>query len=820
MTFQQEAATASKATSEVPAGLLAGLRVVDLGGGLAARVLGMLLAEQGAQVVGVVDLACPSVDPVLDAILGRGKLEVAIDPCTSEGRASIDRLVASADVVVTDLSADTLVKWGLDFDRIRAGVNPGLISCTIPAFTTADPRSRSQAGDAMAGAAGCLYERALGSPRFHLFPVPSILGALFAASGVIAGLVARQDSGRGQHVEANLFGSSLFAQILLVLMRTGVPRGFLPLKLVATPFMKSWECRDGRWAYLHVTLPSHNARLLDVLIGAGLAQQAEELRAVLSEQTMRDPSQVGSISEARQIVRVLKRIFLLRTADEWEASLGKELCCIKVRTIDEWLRDSLDAGMSDASVVNDPVFGSMILPGPGVVCPEQPAVIGPRIQDASVLPKWLEAWEAVPRSSPTPEDESSVLSKPQPPLAGIRVVDLSRIIAGPCAARVLAELGAEVTSIQSPTSLDWALSFHLMFNAGKRSVTIDAADDAGKLAIQAVLGDIEPHVVLQNYRHLDVARVVGVGPETLRAKFPDLVYAHLNAYGDKGTWQERPGFEQVVQAVSGIQMTYGEEGRPRLLPTPVIDIGSGLSGAMAALLGLYHQRRTGQGVFVTTHLTWVAVLLQVRQVAAVQRDACLRAAAQRGTPQVIDAGLEVLADIVRTRDGNVCVVGPRRDVSAWLAGLGIEFSQDKASQLQEVGHRLRWKSLATLQNGLVAAGLADRVVLMPSQKLRTLLKDLEGLNLGLDVPLRKQTYPGCPMDMAVLRSPLRLSRTPLVNLAPPPLRGANTREALARVGIEVPEGHNVSPYPKDPPYLPWLASLVRWGFFAWRSGNI
>jgi crotonobetainyl-CoA:carnitine CoA-transferase CaiB-like acyl-CoA transferase len=806
-------------TTTPSSGLLAGLRVVDLGEGLSARVLGMLLAEHGAQVVGLADRTRPPADPVLDAILGRGKLEVAIDPGTPEGRATVDRLAASADVIVTDLSAESLVRWGLDFDAIRAGVNPGLVSCTIPAFTGGDPRSGLPVGDAAAGAAGGLYERALGSPRYHAFPVPSVLGALFAASGVIAGLIARQDDGRGQHVEANLYGSSLFAQILLVLMKTGVPRGFLPLKLIGTPFMRSWECRDGRWAYLHATLPSHNARLLDVLVSVGLAEQAQALRAVLSPQTMRDPSQVGSIGEAHRLIAVLKETFLLRTADEWEASLGKELCCIKVRTIDEWLRDSLDAGMSDASVVDDPIFGTMTLPGPGVICPEQPPVVRARIRDAAVLPQWLDAWEAAPRQCPVP-GAAPAPTAARAPLAGIRVADLSRIIAGPCAARVLAELGAEVTSIQSPTHLDWALSFHLMFNAGKRSVTIDAADDAGKHTLQAVLDDMKPHAVLQNYRNLDVARTVGVGPEVLRAKFPGLVYAHLNAYGDVGNWQDRPGFEQVVQAVSGIQMTYGEKGVPRLLPTPVIDIGSGLSGALATLLGLYHQRRTGQGVFVTTHLTWIAVLLQIRQVAAVQREACLRASVDRGTPQVVDAGREIVADIVRMRDGNVAIAGPRQDVSAWLAGLGIDVPAGTANPVACVGRRLRWKGRAALQAGLVAAGLADRIVLMPSQKLRGLMKALEVLDLGPDAPLRKRPYPGSPMDLAVLRSPLRMSRTPLVDLAPPPLRGTDTHAAFARIGIAVPEGHNMSAYPTDPSFLPWLVGLIRWGWFAWRSGNV
>jgi len=162
------------------------------------------------------------------------------------------------------------------------------------------------------------------------------------------------------------YHAALFAQILQVLGKTGVPRGFLPLKMVGTPFMRAWRCKDGRYAYLHITLPAHAARVLDVLDGLGHGAYVRELRAILSPATLRDPSQVGSIDEARRIRAVYERIFLERTADDWERVLGSQLCCIKVRTADEWVRDSLEAGMDDAARVDDPVFGDLMGPGPAV----------------------------------------------------------------------------------------------------------------------------------------------------------------------------------------------------------------------------------------------------------------------------------------------------------------------------------------------------------------------------------------------------------------------------------------------------------------------
>jgi crotonobetainyl-CoA:carnitine CoA-transferase CaiB-like acyl-CoA transferase len=809
--------TGTSASSGSGSGLLKGIRVVELSQGLAAPILGTLLADQGATVVRIVPADEPADDPVLDAVLARGKRDLPLRPDDPADRGVAARLIACADVFVTDLGASTLFARGIDLEAIRRGPNPRLVSCAIPAFPAGDSRQDLPAGDASAGAAGCLYERMLGSPRLHDLPVPSVLAALFAASGVAAALIARHRDGVGQHVESSLYESSLFAQILLVFMKTGVPRGFVPLKLVATPFMRAWRCKDGRYAYLHITLPAHNAQMIETLEASGMEGHARRLRSTLSAETVRDPSQVGSIGEARRIIRVLEEIFLERSADEWEATLGKHLCCIKVRTIEEWLEDSVRAGMVDAAEVDDPRLGKLLVPGAGVVCHEHPPAVRDR-SDVSDPAALLAAWEDAALSQRTPSGARAQAASTAAPLAGIRVADLSRIIAGPCAARVLAELGADVTSFQGTGALDWALSFHLLFNAGKRSVALDTVTPEGRATLSALLNDYRPDAVVQNYRHLDVARTLGVGPEDLRARFPGLVYTHLNAYGDQGAWQERPGFEQVVQAVSGIQMSYGDNGKPRLITTPVIDIGSGLAGAFATLLGLYHKMRTGQGVFVTTHLTWVAVLFQILQVAAGQRGKCLDAARSRGVDVRHDTGAERVQVLARIRGEHAVIEGPRRDVAAWLASAaGAALPADR-----NVLKAFRGRSIQWLRSRVAAAGLSDRIAVVPLQKARRLVTDLgaQGHPAGQAPVLRRRDYPGSPIPLAYLRAPLALDRTPLSDAAPPPRRGGDTAAFLARIGVTVPPGTGVAPYPADKPYIIWLFSLVRWGLFAWRSGSV
>ncbi len=800
-----------------PRGLLQGLRVVELGRDLAVPVAGMLLAEQGAEVLRITDGQAHSADPVRDALLARGKQELPLDLSQERDRRTLRRLVAQADVVLENRALGDMERLGLDFERIRREVNPGLISCSIPPFAVEDPRASLPAFEAVAGTAGFLYHKPIGMPQHHRFPLGSVLAGLFGLNAVLAALVARERMGRGQHVESSTYGSDIFAQILLVLMKTGIPRGFVPLKMVGTPFMGSWLCGDQRYIYLHITLPAHNARILEILDENGYAEQVADLRSVLSAETMRDPSQVKSIPEAKKIRERYERIFLSKSADEWEELLGGELCCIKVRTIEEWLPDSLEAGMEDACTVDDPVFGELLATGAAVTAPDFPPRLEARRSAAGAERDILARWEDDPRPDTAPDTTPD--SDLRHPLQGLRVLDLSRIIAGPCAARILAELGADVLSVQSPTGLDWALSFHLLFNTGKRSVTLDFTGDEGKKKLWAIAHDFKPHAFIQNYRHLELAARIGVDPESMRQHFPDIVYTHLNAYGDKGVWRDRPGFEQVVQAVSGIQMSYGRDGVPKLLPTPVIDIGSGLLGASATLLGLYHQARTGRGVFSATHLTRMAVLFQLDWIADFQREKCLQAARTKGSAVTMDPQQEVLAHIFRARDGFACATGRRHALEAWLraAGLARSGTPWHAALARK---RVKARSIAHWQASLAQAGQDGDAAVIAVPPMGSLCKDIRKYD-NSPIPLvRRRDFPGCPSELTFVRSPMRLSATPMKDADPPPMRGQHTREVMALIGEQVPEGAGVIPYPEAKPVLVWLSTLIRWGYFAWRSGNI
>ncbi|HOU52949.1 MAG TPA: CoA transferase [Myxococcota bacterium] len=783
-------------------GPLQGVRILETSRGIAARIATMVLADQGADVVRI-PLREDHPDPVIGALLDRNKTVARLTADSEEGRQAFRDLLPHADAWVEDL----LPGEGKDLEEASLGSPQSLVRLSLPAFRDGDPRQGLPHPEVAAAVAGCLYARPLGAPRWHDLPVTPVVGGLFGANGLLAALIARLRTGQGQRVTVPLHHGTLFAQILQVLMGSGVPRGFLALKMVATPFMHSWPCQDGRHVYLHITLPAHNARMISLLEEIGHPQEARDLRAALSDETMRDPSQVKDLAEAKAIEEVLRRIFRLRPAREWEALLGRELCCIEVRTVDQWMRDSRAAGMEDVVSLADPELGEVEAPGPGFRCREMPPGVAPR-QVTGDLRATVRRWREAPGIGAPLEPGRHL----RHPLEGIRVADLSRIIAGPTAGRLLAEMGAEVTAIQGPTDLAWALSFHLLFNVGKRTVTIDFTTPEGKARLQALIRHLDPHALIQNYRNLEVARDVGVGPEDLARSFPGMVQTHLNAYGNEGDWQHRPGFEQVVQAVTGIQMTYGGGQRPRLLPTPVIDIGTGLAGALATQVGLWHRLRTGRGCRVETHLTWTALLLQYPQVAAVHRQ---RLAGQ-GRP--LAPATTPVATIVRALDGPMAVAGTPEDLAAWLGVQGP--GQAAPEVLRRRLARQAWtRPVAAWQRDLESRGMGNRVLCIAVPRVKGLVRDLSRQDPSRPPPVRLRPYPGVVRPLAFVRLPLDFSATPLREGLPPPRRGQDTAEVLREAGLVPGAGDGVLPYPENRPLLAWLWEVARWGWFAWRSGS-
>ena len=192
---------------------------------------------------------------------------------------------------------------------------------------------------------------------------------------------------------------------------------------------------------------------------------------------------------------------------------------------------------------------------------------------------------------------------PLRPAAGLRVLDLTRVIAGPVATRTLALLGADVLRVDSPAlpELDWQ---HLDTGAGKRSTRLDLRAAADREAFDHLLATAD--VVVTGYRP-GALDSFGLGPADLAARRPGLVLASLTAWGETGPWRGRRGFDSIVQAASGIALRESADGRtPGALPAQALDHATGHLLAAAVLTAVTRQLASGGTWHVRAHLARTA----------------------------------------------------------------------------------------------------------------------------------------------------------------------------------------------------------------------
>jgi hypothetical protein len=179
---------------------------------------------------------------------------------------------------------------------------------------------------------------------------------------------------------------------------------------------------------------------------------------------------------------------------------------------------------------------------------------------------------------------------PPLPAAGIRVLDLTRVIAGPVASRYLGALGADVLRLDPPALPDLVPGEPADTTLGKRSAFLDLGSVVGAGRLEELLADAD--VVLLGYRPGSLARF-GLAPEDLAGRHPGIVVVELSAWGHSGPWADRRGFDSIVQAASGIALEEESGGEPGALPCQLLDHGTGYLAAAAALGALAEQATEG-----------------------------------------------------------------------------------------------------------------------------------------------------------------------------------------------------------------------------------
>jgi crotonobetainyl-CoA:carnitine CoA-transferase CaiB-like acyl-CoA transferase len=214
------------------------------------------------------------------------------------------------------------------------------------------------------------------------------------------------------------------------------------------------------------------------------------------------------------------------------------------------------------------------------------------------------------------------MTTPTGPLKGLRVLDLTRVLAGPTCTQMLGDLGAEVIKIERPEAGDdtrgfappyWPetreSAYFLGVNRNKQSVTLDIARPEGQAVIHRLLEHCD--ILVENFKVGALAKY-GLGYEQLKAKHPRLIYCSITGFGQTGPYAPRPGYDALIQAMGGVMSLTGEpKGSPQKVGVPVADLFAGLYGCIGILAALNHRHATGQGQHIDigmldTHVAWLA----------------------------------------------------------------------------------------------------------------------------------------------------------------------------------------------------------------------
>ena len=184
------------------------------------------------------------------------------------------------------------------------------------------------------------------------------------------------------------------------------------------------------------------------------------------------------------------------------------------------------------------------------------------------------------------------------PLSGVRVLDMTRVLAGPTCARTLAQYGADVLYLASP-KLPASTGFLPDTNHGKLSAWLDLAEPGGPEQLRALLAEAD--VFSQGYRTGAMERM-GFGPAQLAALRPGIVYTSINCYGHEGPWRSRAGWEQLAQTVTGMAHVHGGAAGPQLQPGAVTDYTTGFLAAFGSLIALQRRALYGGSYLVRVSL--------------------------------------------------------------------------------------------------------------------------------------------------------------------------------------------------------------------------
>jgi crotonobetainyl-CoA:carnitine CoA-transferase CaiB-like acyl-CoA transferase len=377
-------------------------------------------------------------------------------------------------------------------------------------------------------------------------------------------------------------------------------------------------------------------------------------------------------------------------------------------------------------------------------------------------------------------------------LDGLRILELTQVMAGPFCGQVLADMGADVIKVEPPEgdSTRRSLGFRmrgedtaafLAVNRNKRSLTLDLKSADHRAIFHRLVRDAD--VVLENYRP-GVAARLGADWETLEALNPRLIYASVSGFGQTGPYAQRPGYDLIAQGLSGVMSVTGEPGGdPVKCGIPIGDLSAGLFCAVAILSAVIARERTGRGQQIDTSLFEGALALSIWETAELW--ATGRVPEPLGSAHRLTAPYQAL----RTRDGHVTVGGNNQRLWERLcAAVGRpELVDDPRFASNDERMANRSELVAELEAAMAARDTGDWVATLseagvpcgPIHDYRQVFEDPHTQAREMEVQLEH------PVEGTIraLGIPVKLSDTPGSIRRPAPLLGEHTAEVLREAGL-------------------------------------
>ena len=387
------------------------------------------------------------------------------------------------------------------------------------------------------------------------------------------------------------------------------------------------------------------------------------------------------------------------------------------------------------------------------------------------------------------------------PLQNLRVLDLTRTLAGPWATQSLADLGAEVIKVERPGIGDetrtWGppwlrdregretreSAYFLSTNRGKKSVTVDLAQPAGRKLVRDLAARSD--VLVENFKVGDLARF-GLAYEDVRRVHPGIVYCSVTGFGQTGPHASRPAYDLVLQGMGGLMSITGERddrpgGGPQRVGIAVTDVVTGMYAALAIAAAIAHRERTGAGQHIDLALFDSIVAFCSNQILSYWCSGLVPSRHGNAHPNIVPYEVFRAADraivLAIGNDGQFaafCRVAGRAELATDPRfRTNPDRVRNREILVPRVAEIVRERSSGDWVHALTEAGVPCGLV----NDLSQVFEDPQAVHRGLQIEIPHPAGVPCP----TVASPMRFSATPVAYEIPPPLLGQHTREVLGEI---------------------------------------